>query len=79
MVLEAYAGARPSSYGISMKCEVRKVYTGAVSCTEEVTILLQDPKESEALRQALAVVQKYRDAATKATGTRVYGENPNCD
>lgn len=62
-----------------MKCEVRKVYTGAVSCTDEVTILLPDPKESEVLRQALAVVQKYQDAAAKAIKIRVHGKDPNCD
>ena len=62
-----------------MKCEVKKVYNGAVSGTDEVTILLPDPSESEVLRQALAVVQKYQDAATKATRIRVHGKDPNCD
>ena len=62
-----------------MNCEVKNIYNGAVSRTREVTILLPDPKESEELRQALAVVQKYQDAATKATETRVHGKDPNCD
>lgn len=79
MVLEAYAGARPSSYGVSMKCEVKSIFDNAVSRTCEVTILLPDPKESEGLRQALATVQKYQDVATKATKTRVHGKDPNCD
>jgi hypothetical protein len=79
VVLEAYAGAGPPSYGISMKCEVQNTFNGAVSRTDEVTILLPDPNESEMLRQALAVVQKYQDAATKATKTRVHGKDPNCD
>jgi hypothetical protein len=62
-----------------MKCEVKKTYYGVVSATYEVTFPLADQSESEELRQALAVVQRYQETAAKAVDVRVHSKDPNCD
>lgn len=62
-----------------MKCEVKKAYYGVASSTYEVTFPLADQSESEELRQALAVVQRYQETAAKAVDVRVRSKDPNCD
>ncbi len=62
-----------------MKYTVENLYSGAVSCANEVTFSLENVSESEELRQALAVVQRYQETAAKASFVRVYGNSPNCD